>query len=353
MESKIPRSVPSRAGTLNFTRTVDRSLIHRWALSEVFLTDARSVDESEYLAAAQLPPWHAYYSERFSRLGAPDPLLLLECARQAETYGGHAFVGVPRDSKFLLRNWSVSLPGLLSAPVGDRPGELAMRVRTSNRRGAPGDVRRLTYDIGLELSGHRLGSVRMDVGYIPGEVYDSVREQGRGRPLTPFSEITRSGPLVEPFLVGRSDPANVVLGEVLLGPDGASAPIRPPVHNPSMFDHAQDHLPGMVLMEAARQLCLFAVSELYGASVPRTTVAGFEFSFIRYAELDSLTTVHVRKTEPYPHDDELGRSLPELRTFHVEFEQDGIVIAAGRMHTTTSVARALPVAAHRGQETAA
>lgn len=96
MESKIPRSVPSRAGTLNFTRTVDRSLIHRWALSEVFLTDARSVDESEYLAAAQLPPWHAYYSERFSRLGAPDPLLLLECARQAETYGGHAFVGAPR-----------------------------------------------------------------------------------------------------------------------------------------------------------------------------------------------------------------------------------------------------------------
>ncbi|MEU8581342.1 ScbA/BarX family gamma-butyrolactone biosynthesis protein [Streptomyces abikoensis] len=340
MESKVPRIGLSGTETLEFTRTVDRSLLHRWALSEVFLTDARRVNESTYLAAAQLPPSHIYYTEGCSRLGVPDPLLLLECCRQAETYGGHAFFGVPRDSKFLLRSWSMSLPGLLTAPVTDRPGELAMRVRTTNRRGAAGDVRRLTYEVEMELSRHRLGTVRIDVGYIPGEVYAMVRERGRGRPLTPFADVPRTGSRLAPSLVGRTDPANVVLGDVRTGPDGASASLRVPVDNRSMFDHAQDHVPGMVLMEAARQLCLFTASELHGASTPRTTVAGFDFSFTRYAELDSPTTVHVRKSEPYGHVDELGAALPEPRTFHVEFEQDGEVIASGRTHTTTSRAYA-------------
>ncbi|MFT2018637.1 AfsA-related hotdog domain-containing protein [Streptomyces sp. 796.1] len=330
---------------MEFTQTVDRSLLHRWALSEVFLTDARRVNASEYLAAAQLPAAHGYYTERSARLGVPDPLLLLECARQAETYGGHVFFDVARDTKFLLRSWSMTLPGLLTAPRGDRPGELTMRVRTGNRRGAAGDVRRLTYEVELELFAHRLGQVTIDVGYIPGAVYDTVRERGRGRPLTPFAEIDRGPAPVDPHLVGRSDPANVVLGEVTVGPDGASATIRPPVDHRSMFDHAQDHLPGMVLMEAARQLCLLAGSDLFGASVPRTTVVGFDFSFTRYAELDSRTTVHVRKAEAYAPggEDEFRSVLAHVRTFHLEFTQDSEVIAAGRMHTATS---ALAAAAH-------
>ncbi|MEU1272547.1 AfsA-related hotdog domain-containing protein [Streptomyces sp. NPDC005799] len=324
------------AAHLEFMRTVDRSLLHRWALSEVFLTDARQTGEEEYLAAAQLPPLHAYYTEHTSRLGSPDPMLLLECCRQAETYGGHEYAGVSRKSKFLLRSWSMELPGLLTLPHEERPGELRISVRTSNRRGTPGDVRRLSFGIDMKLAQRCLGFVRMDVGYIPAEVYDTVRLRGRGRPLVPFQDLPRQTSYVAPHLVGRSDPANVVLADATVGSDNASATVRVPLDNRSMFDHGQDHVPGMVLMEAGRQLCLLGVSDLWGASVSRSTVAGFEFSFTRYAELDSPTTVHIRKTEPYAHEDNLSLMLPDLRTFHIDFEQDGDVIASGQMHTTTA-----------------
>jgi hypothetical protein len=46
--------------------------------------------------------------------------------------------------------------------------------------------------------------------------------------------------------------------------------------------------------------------------------------------------VHIRKTEPYAHEDNLSLMLPDLRTFHIDFEQDGDVIASGQMHTTTA-----------------
>ncbi|MFI8876065.1 AfsA-related hotdog domain-containing protein [Streptomyces sp. NPDC055243] len=313
---------------------MDRASLHRWAISEVFLTDARKTSDTEYVAAAQLPPAHSYYADRCSRLGTPDPLLVLECARQAETYGGHEFFGVARDSKFLLRSWSMSLPGLLTAPRQERPGELVMGVRTGNRRGAEGDVRRLTYDIDLTLSRHYLGRVSIDVGYIPGQVYDTVRARGRGRPLAPFSGLRGTGSSVRPSDVGRSDPANVVLADIATGSDGVTATIRVPLDNPSMFDHAQDHLPGMVLMEAARQTCLYAAAELLGASVSHTTVTGFDFSFTRYAELDAATKVRVTRAEP--------GAAAGLHTFHVEFEQDEVVVASGVTHTATLAAARIP-----------
>ncbi|MFC9677291.1 AfsA-related hotdog domain-containing protein [Streptomyces sp. NPDC058430] len=342
-ESPAVKTCLPGAANLEFMRTVDRSLLHRWALSEVFLTDSRQTGEDDYLAAAQLPPSHAYYTEHTSRLGAPDPMLLLECCRQAETYGGHEFAGVSRKSKFLLRSWSMELPGLLTLPEEETPGELRISVRTSNRRGTPGDVRRLTFGIDMKLAKRCLGFVKMDVGYIPAEVYDAVRVQGRGKPLVPFKDIPRENAYVAPHLVGRSSPSNVVLASATVNTDNAHATVRIPLDNRSMFDHGQDHVPGMVLMEAARQLCLLGVSDLWGASVSRTTVAGFDFDFMRYAELDAPTTVHIRKTEPYAHEDNLSLMLPDLRTFHIDFVQDGDVIASGRMHTTTSAAvTALP-----------
>jgi hypothetical protein len=339
MAARIPHDFPAAAGELGFTRTVDRDTLHRWALSEVFLTDARQVDEADYVAAAQLPSAHAYYVERASRLPVPDPLLLLECARQAETYGGHAFFGVPRDSKFLLRSWSMSLPGLLTAPVGDRPGHLLMYVRTGDRRGAVGDVRRLTYRVELAMGRHRLGRVSIDVGYIPGVVYETVRSQGRSAPLTPFGDIPYSASLLDPADVGRREPANVVLRDVRVGPDGAWADIRVPVENRSMFDHAQDHLPGMVLMEAARQLALYTSAELFGTSVPHTTPVAFDFSFTRYAELDAPTTVRIlgsgNSAVPASGAGEFA-GVAEVREFRVEFEQGGAAVASGRMSMATA-----------------
>ncbi|WP_052684711.1 AfsA-related hotdog domain-containing protein [Lentzea aerocolonigenes] len=300
---------------LDRTRTVDRTLLHRTHLSEVFLTDAVGVDADRYLTAAHLPPSHPYYTDHLLAPGVPDPLLLLECTRQAETYGGHAFREVDLDRKFILLRWTLDLPGLVSSPAGH---ELTMVTTTSGRKGAGSRIRALTYSTELFLGGHHLGRTVIDVGYQPAESYRYLRSQRRGTP-PPMSSaeglaITTGTP-VDPLAVGRGRTDNVLLADVVVAGDELTAGVRAVTTNPSMFDHAQDHLPGMVLVEAARQ----AGIAVAGAT-PSALLTGMELECYRYAELDAPLTVHAVRGA----------------WTGIRFEQNGEVIASGSVRLVHS-----------------
>ena len=298
--------------TLTFLRTVDRTLLHRTALSEVFLTDSAELDGSSYVAAAQLPASHAHYGDHVGHR-AVDPMLLLECARQAETYGGHVHMGVDRDSKFVLKSWSLRLPGLFEALGNGRAAELGMAVITDRVPGRP--VRALTYQVALSTADGQVGDVRIDVGYLSSAAYSHVRTLRRGSEPPTSDHVPTAPSHVPPSLVGRTSMANVVLRDLVDTGHAVTATIRPVMDNPSFFDHAQDHVPGMVLTEAARQICLVA------SGSPETTVmTGFDLDFAKYAELDAVVRVAARPT-------------PVAGTFAVSFRQHDEVIADGEVTT--------------------
>jgi hypothetical protein len=59
-----------------------------------------------------------------------------------------------------------------------------------------------------------------------------------------------------------------------------------------MFDHPQDHIPGMVLTEAVRQLALCAVGEERGWSPARMYVDRIESTYLCFGELEPSTVLH-------------------------------------------------------------
>lgn len=348
----VPERVIDRGfDELTFVRTVDRSVLHRNCLSEVFLTDSRPVNASSYLAAAQLPAAHCYYTDHLLRVPLPDPLLLLECSRQAETYGGHAYFNAPRDTKFILLRWSVDLPGLIGTAVILPPQKLFLSITTSDRRGGVGRrLRGLTYHVDLHFERVKLGRVTIEVGYQPAEIYQEVRAMRRGS-FPPTSDeilLPPEGMRVAPHLVGRSNPDNVLLTDVVVERDRAVARIRIPVTNRSMFDHSQDHLPGMVLTESARQLCLLAGNDFCGASPTRTTLVGLDASFTDYAELDApITAIMHREPIVGRKPDLRCRELAGARTNVVTFEQRGATIASAAITMLTLTEPAVTRQRHR------
>ena len=299
---------------LSYERTVERSLVHRAAVGEVFVTDVRIADPNRYLAGAQLPLGHGYYGDHRPRPAPFDTLLLLESCRQASIYGAHEAMGLPVDTTMMVRDWSIRLDPVACPAPGPAPGELGLVDTVRARRGPRGDVRGLRFDLELWLARRQVGWAHITVGCTTAKQYAALRRLQRGDDPPRTADLAaaatdaatdaaatgtgtgtgtgrgpdRGGDPVRPELVGRWNPANVVLADPVRDDYEVSALLAPRFDHPSLFDHSYDHYPAMVLMEAARQLSLLT------ADAGHTVATGFDAGFERFAELDAPIVVRAR-----------------------------------------------------------
>ncbi|MFJ3975874.1 ScbA/BarX family gamma-butyrolactone biosynthesis protein [Streptomyces sp. NPDC090021] len=300
------KSTPQPDRALSYERTVDRRLVHRDSLGEVFVTDLQpALAPGGYVAAAQLPRSHAYYGDHLLRPNTYDPILLLEAARQAALAGAHEFFGVPQDHKFILTHLRIHLAHPELTTVGDSVFAVRMDIQTGNVKLREGRTTGLDYEIRLSVNGVMIGQASVGLRFKSPESYLRLRTSNRnGRALpssaSPLAQVT--GTLVAPSLVGRAARENVVLLDADTAGEVATATMHLPGGHPSMFDHPQDHIPGMVLAEAARQLALFTALDRCGISAARTLMTDMSVVFTRFGELDEKTTmsafIESRRGEP-------------------------------------------------------
>ncbi|OIJ88646.1 hypothetical protein BIV25_36380 [Streptomyces sp. MUSC 14] len=303
---------------LDYSRTVDRLLVHRDALGEVFLTDLRRIDEDTYAAGAQLPRSHAYYGDHLLRPGCYDPLLILEACRQATLAGAHRFFGVPSDNKFILTHLDLRLDHPRMVVVGTSPFSLAFRVRIADRKEREGRVTGLDYELDLIADGTVIGQAAIGLRFKTPMGYLTLRLNNRDGFALPSSAtypVSTPGTPVAPHLVGRANPENVVLVDAAVTDNTAQALLRIPARHASLFDHPQDHLPGMVIAEGARQLALLAAFDVEGLSTFKTIVTEMHVRFTRFGELEDDTVLtawvdHPRETAGAVTLYTLGGTLP-------------------------------------------
>ncbi|MEU7022225.1 ScbA/BarX family gamma-butyrolactone biosynthesis protein [Streptomyces sp. NPDC046203] len=289
-----PEAAVQSLPALDYTRTVDRLLVHRDALGEVFLTDLQPIDDENYAAAGQLPRSHAYYGDHLLRPAHHDPLLILETCRQAALAGAHRFFGVPADNKFILTHLTLRIDEPQAVFVGSSPLRLAMRVRISSRRERAGRVTGLDYEIALSGGGAVFGTASVGLRFKDPGGYLTLRLNNRDGMALPSSAAYPAGTPgapVAPHLVGRANPDNVVLLDGVVVGDSAQALLRIPARHASLFDHPQDHLPGMVIAEGARQLALFAALDIRGLSSSKSLLTSLDVRFTRFGELEDDTVL--------------------------------------------------------------
>ncbi|WP_165975408.1 ScbA/BarX family gamma-butyrolactone biosynthesis protein [Actinomadura rubrisoli] len=285
---------------LEFARTIDRTLVHRESLAEVFLTDSRRLDEDTYAVAAFLPRSHAYYGDHLLSPATYDPMLLLEACRQGAILGAHLHYDVPLDHKFVLTRLSIRIdrPELLR--VGAKPRRMTMVVSV-RRRIRDGRVTGGDYTMRLEIAGVEVGTAGIGMRFKSPEDYLAMRYRDRdGGPLrsTSVLPVQSPGTPVAPHLVGRASPENVVLLNGRAEHSGASALLRLTANHPSLFDHPQDHVPGMVLAEAARQVVHYGALEVRGLSAVKTYLTELTATFSAFGELERDITLHSSISAP-------------------------------------------------------
>ena len=314
----VSAAPPELAG-LDFRRTVDRRLVHRAAVAEVFLTDVREIGELRLAVAAQLPQSHLHYDDHLQDRPTTDPLLLVEVCRQAGIAGSH-LLGVPADVAMLVNHFTLVVDDPHPLDPAGRPVELVVDTTYVPTKIRAGKVRRGHAEQRLLVAGRPVGRNLMEIQMVSGHEHDALRHLQRGTPApstAEFADLAHRARL-EPAAVGRRHPLNVVLADVARDAGTLTAVVAPRLDNRALFDHAYDHVPAMALTEAARQLTLFALAARVR---PGARITAVEAEFGRFAELDEPVLATLVPASP-------GRN-------RVEFRQGGAVVATVTVQLVT------------------
>lgn len=246
---------------------VAKELVHRHNPAEVMLTGWERRGDDSFGLTAAWPRQHRFFT---GVNGCHDPLIAAETIRQVGSLLSHAEYEVPFGQQFVMWNLSVTTwPGSLAVRHSPADIDLDVVCHDVKRRGRA--LVGLRYEAVLRRDGEVVAHGGAALTCISPAAYRRLRAprlDGAGPALD------LAGP-VAPHEVGRTSPADVVLsptarqGRWLLRAD---------TRHPVLFEHPVDHVPGMLLLEAARQATIATL----GHTAPPAEVTG-EFS--RYAEL--------------------------------------------------------------------
>jgi hypothetical protein len=278
----------------NHSQTIRRELVHKRAVSEVLVTSVAN-QGGAWLVHAQLPRLHSFHSDGLGRQHTYyDPLLVLEAFRQGCIAGSHLFYDAPPDARHTVRLYELSVVDFDHLECGPEMFDLEMNIAVQKefRKDEQGAVHGLEVRAVAAHQGAKTMELAAAFNWMPLQKWDRMRA---GSSWDPGPQPSPA----DPSSVGRTRTENVVIGSPDHDVEGgsASAPLVVDIGHAALFDHPLDHLPGGLIMEAARQLSLaIADSHASGLVGPSWLKVGFQ----SFAEMDAVSTVRMTQDAAEP-----------------------------------------------------
>ncbi|MHA6758333.1 ScbA/BarX family gamma-butyrolactone biosynthesis protein [Streptacidiphilus sp. PAMC 29251] len=272
---QVPASLPLHSALHSTpehrSTAVPTELVHRPDPQDVFLTGWTRVTDTRFAVTANWPLAHRFFTPVSG--SHQDPLLIAETLRQAAILLAHTEFAVPLDDHFVM--WDLSYT---TSPQGVAldlaSGDIAVDVRcTDIRRRGPG-LSGMRVELVFRSGSTVLATGAGSLGCTSPRAYRRIRGEH-------LEEIGRPVPLlngVPPLAAGRTSHDDVVLAPT---PHANLWQVRLDTHHPTLYGRPGDHVPGMLLLEAARQAATATDPE--HSFLPLSV----EIAFHRYAELHS------------------------------------------------------------------
>ncbi|MFE6094301.1 ScbA/BarX family gamma-butyrolactone biosynthesis protein [Streptomyces massasporeus] len=264
--------------------TVTKELAHRTAETDVFPARWVRISGTRFRFTAHWPAAHPFFGPVDGR--HQDPMVVGETLRQASMVLAHAEFGAPADTHFVMWDLTVHVdPSALLLADADEPVEFDVVCSEVRRRGRGLHSMRTTME--FRRAGRLVARGTGSTGCTSPRAYRRLRAGRLNAPDTPVPLL----PGISPRTAGRTRADDVVLAP-------ADRPgvwhLRVDTGHPVLFPRPNDHVPGMVLFEAARQAAT-AASGLH-PFLPTTMTAGFT----RYTELHSPCRIETETLDEHP-----------------------------------------------------
>ncbi|MGA5198177.1 ScbA/BarX family gamma-butyrolactone biosynthesis protein [Streptomyces exfoliatus] len=239
--------------------TVPQEYVHLRETDAILLTSWSALGSDRYAVTAQWPDGGIY--------GGSVPLLITQTIRQSALLIGHAELGVPLKHQTLMEWMDFNVSEDFYDPK-NKPDNLFILLTCT-----PNNPRSSRVELSILSEGRLVAESLLDYSWIAPGAYRRLRGAyadaawGTGVPPAPLPAHT----------VGRAHEH-----EVVLAPSGLPNrwELRSDVSNQALYDHRVDHVPGLVLIEAAYQ----ATHAVTGPGRPPVRVMS---TFDRYVEFDA------------------------------------------------------------------
>jgi hypothetical protein len=283
-------TIPAPLPKLDFMRTISRELTHKRRIENVYVTSIDQQSDTQFVCGAYLPQANVYLNEM--RAGPNDvTLTIIEIARQMGIAVCHKHLGVDHNNIFILNtmrfeelpafgevDWSdvhsLHASFTVTNQVRRADGMLSVVHATSDFFIGEAAVCRLYSDWSIQSkeSGKRLREISRVRNLRAAANYDDKPPPFQGFRIMPVCPVKRSL-LNHNLWVSQSGKRFAATIEVDMG-------------NLFFFDHENDHVPGMLLVEGMRELAMDLGMRFARANKSMPQIQQLDNSFTNYAELD-------------------------------------------------------------------
>ncbi|MEU0032262.1 ScbA/BarX family gamma-butyrolactone biosynthesis protein [Streptomyces sp. NPDC006335] len=251
---------------------VNRTLVHRANLHDVLPTELTRHDDTHFTVSTRWPRDHRLFVTPDGRYTAS---LVLETIRQATLLVSHAELGVPLGHHFVMWELCHRLDAeLLTCDATAEGITLDVDVTELRRRGAvPAGV---AMEMTIRMGGRTVGSGSIRFNITSPAAYERIRGALRTSDDPAFAAALPEP--VDPPTVHHVQECDVVLADT---DTPGRWQLRADPANRLFFDRINDHIPAMVLVEAAQQAANLLVP--WSRFAPSSS----EMNFSRYVEFDA------------------------------------------------------------------
>lgn len=315
MSPSIERAVIDTSAPVSEPDTI-RTLVHKRFPENVLLTGIRACAEDHFICTGRIPAAHPLFNDA-GRTPREDILFYTEVGRQASLAVTHAYLNVGLDEVFIFEGSTAALTtaaGRVSPPA--ETVEFDIKVTETVRR--RNTVSRVVADYTASVGGDVVFAGRGTWNIQPAALFRRLR-RGTAVATAPDAVQRRTAALSNRAIFPLETHTDGTIGSSLIVD----------TTHPFFFDHACDHVPGMLLLEGCAQLALRACagSELVPAGDDRShrmVIVAYEVNFTQFVEYDLPTTLTARPISE-------GTAVSVVPTMEIAIVQQDVVTGTVRM----------------------
>jgi hypothetical protein len=261
---------------------------HKKHNEEIFVVCMTVICANKSIVKCSFKNNHRHYDDVINVSHLLNPMLILECCRQAETYIAHQRFFFDESMKFILKSWSLNIIKESYKKIHrNNCHSFDIHVETSNAANIKSRLRENKYSFLIKIGEAIIAKAKFNVKYINGICYSNLR----GKISDSYHECNKLR--LAPRFVGYMSSYNSILSDFEKYDGRYRALINVNFSNITYNDHEQDHVTGMNIVEAAKQFCFYYLSKQLGINDNKYQMIVLKSEYYFYVELSSPSYVYM------------------------------------------------------------